>query len=136
MPFLGMMLLTFIVWSLMYFRRIRFLRHEKVDLRTVDTPDKASAVIPDRVALPAHNFRNLLEAPVIFYAFCLFLFVTGLVDTIYLACAWLFFALRIVHSVIQCTTNRVMHRFVAYFSGAIVLWIMVLRAFFDLVATN
>ena len=39
-----------------------------------------------------------------------------------------FFGLRVVHSVIHCTINRVMLRFLAYMAAALVLWLMVLRA--------
>jgi hypothetical protein len=34
----------------------------------------------------------------------------------------LFVVLRIAHSCIQCTYNKVMHRFYAYLTGGLVLW--------------
>jgi hypothetical protein len=44
------------------------------------------------------------------------------VNALTLALAWLFVALRLVHSGIQCTYNKVVHRFYAYFAGGVVLW--------------
>jgi hypothetical protein len=41
-----------------------------------------------------------------------------------LALAWLFVALRIVHSAIHCGYNKVMHRFQAYFAGGVALWLL------------
>lgn len=134
-PFFAVIMLTLVVWVLMYSRRLRFLHSNKIDLRTVNTPDRAALIIPDRVAFPAHNLRNLFEAPAIFYAVCLYLYVTESVDQVYVIAAWLFFALRVVHSLIHCTSNNVFRRFLAYFLSAIVLWIMVLRAVFGLTAT-
>ncbi len=48
----------------------------------------------------------------------------GRVDTVSLALAWVFVALRIVHSAIQVTCNRVLQRFFAYVAGAIALWLL------------
>jgi len=39
-----------------------------------------------------------------------------------LTLAWLFVGLRVAHSAIQCSYNRVMHRFFAHILGAFVLW--------------
>jgi hypothetical protein len=36
--------------------------------------------------------------------------------------AWLYVALRLVHSIIHCTYNRVKHRFVVYLASMIVLF--------------
>ncbi len=127
LPFFGVMLLTLVVWIYMYFRRTSFLLREKIDLRTVDTPEKAATVVPGTVSLASHNLKNLFELPVLFYAACLYLFVSDSVDRFYLAAAWWFFAFRIAHSFIHCTYNKVEHRFAAYMLAAIGLWTMVIR---------
>ena len=44
-PFLGMMLLTFVVWLVMYARRLTFLSKHKVDYRTINTREKAVKAI-------------------------------------------------------------------------------------------
>ena len=46
LPFFGVMLLTLTVWVYMYFRRTSYLLREKIDLRTVDTPEKAATLVP------------------------------------------------------------------------------------------
>jgi hypothetical protein len=128
LPFFGVMLLTLVVWIYMYIRRTSYLVKEKVDLRKVDTPEKAAAVVPGEISLASHNLKNLFELPVIFYAICLYLFMSDSVDRIHLLAAWWFFAFRIVHSVIHCTYNKVVHRFAAYILAALGLWTMVIRA--------
>ncbi len=128
LPFFGVMLLTLAVWIYMYVRRTSYLVSEKIDLRKVDTPEKAAAVVPHDVGLASHNLKNLFELPVLFYAVCLYIFVTDSVDRLFLLAAWWFFAFRIVHSLIHCSYNRVEHRFVAYMLSAIALWVMVIRA--------
>ena len=127
-PLIAMILVTLVVWTALYVRRIRFLVSHRIDAQKVSTPEKVSELIPEHVQYPANNFKNLFELPVLFYALCLYLYVTGSADTTYVIAAWAFVALRAVHSVIQCTTNIVMHRFVTYMAGAVALWFIVLRA--------
>ena len=123
-----MMLLTMVVWIYMYYRRLGFIFGNRIRPQDLRTPELAGKIIPESVQYPANNLRNLLELPVIFYALCLYLYVSQSVDAIYVGAAWTFLGLRIVHSANQCTVNRVKYRFFAYFASAIVLWLMVGRA--------
>ena len=127
-PFLAMMLLTFVVWLVMYTRRLRYLFKNKIDYRTINTREKAAGLVPEQISYASDNLKNLFEFPVLFYALCLYLYVSGSVDTIYLAAAWWFFGFRVVHSFIHCTSNVVPHRFGTYMLAAFGLWFMVLRA--------
>jgi len=127
-PFFGMLLLTLVVWVVMYVRRLRFIVGHRIDAQDLTTPEKGAKVIPETIHWPAYNFRNLFELPVVFYALCLYLYVTDNVDDVYLVSAWIFFSLRVIHSAIHCTVNIVKLRFASYMLGALVLWFMVLRA--------
>ena len=126
-PMLGLMLLTFFVWAYMYYLRLGYISRQGVDPQDLATPEKGWTVLPESVNLPAHNLRNLAELPVVFYALCLYLFVTGSVDLVYVVAAWAFVGLRAVHSLIHCTVNNVKLRFASYFLGALVLWAMLGR---------
>lgn len=129
LPMLGVMSLTAIVWFYMYWLRIPAMRRARVPAQTYTTPDKVTEHLPEAANYPANNFNNLHQLPLLFYALCLYLFVSGNVDTTYLVAAWMFFAFRVFHSVVHCTRNIVMHRFYLYASSALVLWLMVIRAF-------
>ncbi len=130
-PFLGMLLLSLAVWVVMYVRRLRFIAANRIDAQELTSAEKAASLFPEAIHWPAHNFRNLFELPVAFYALCLYLYVSGSVDTVYVAAAWAFLVTRIAHSLIHCTVNIVRLRFASYMLGAIVLWFMVLRAALD-----
>lgn len=119
-PALAMVLLTFVVWGRMYFARIGQMRRERIHPQAVATSAQAAARLTDSRA--ADNFRNLFELPVLFYlAVCVAAF-TGRIDATVLALSWLFVALRVLHSAIHCTYNKVMHRFLVYAAGAMALW--------------
>jgi hypothetical protein len=119
-PAVAMAALTFVVWWRMYFTRIAQMRRERIHPQSVATSAQAAAKLTDSRA--ADNFRNLFELPVLFYLALVVAAQAGLVTTTVLALAWLFVALRIVHSWIQCTYNKVMHRFYVYVTGGMTLW--------------
>lgn len=59
-----------------------------------------------------------------FYVPCLALHVTASVTVPQLVLAWVFVALRVAHSLIHCTYNRVMHRFMVFGLGMLCLLAM------------
>jgi hypothetical protein len=126
-PFLGMMLLTAVVWIYMYARRLTYIKENKIAPQDLATPEMAAAVLPETVTRSANNLRNLLELPVVFYALCLYLYVTESVDGMHVVSAWAFVALRAAHSAVHCTANIVILRFASYFAAALVLWFMLAR---------
>ncbi len=126
-PMLGMWLLTFVVWTYMYARRIPFI--QQLDLPDGElTPATLARLSPPEVSNPSDNLKNLFELPVLFYAGCLYLYVSGTVDPIHLACAWVFLVFRVLHSGMHCTKNVVIVRFGLYAVSALALWVMLLRA--------
>ena len=127
-PFLAMMAMTLVVWAVMYVRRINFIVGQRIDPERLKTPEQGASIIPDTVSYPAYNLRNLTELPVLFYALCLYLYVTNSVDLFYVIAAWVFVAFRSMHSVIHCTSNRVLYRFYLYMFAALALWSILLRA--------
>src|SRR5688572_17075511 len=119
-PAVAMAALTFVVWLRMYAIRIGQMKRERIHPQSVATSAQAAAKLTDSCA--ADNFRNLFELPVLFYLALLVAAQAGLASTTVLALAWLFVALRVLHSWIQCTYNKVMHRFKIYVAGGMVLW--------------
>ena len=121
-PAVAMAVLTFAVSIRLLFFRIGTMRRERIHPQSVATSAAMAARITDtRIA---DNFRNLFELPVLFYLAVVVAAVSGQESTVVLVLAWLFVALRVVHSAIHCTYNKVMHRFAAYLAGGIVLWLL------------
>ena len=120
LPALAMVALTIGVWLRMYANRIGEMKRERIHPQAVATSAQMAARIHDTRA--ADNFRNLFELPVLFYLALVVAALSAQVNAVTLALAWAFVVLRIVHSVIQCGYNKVMHRFRAYLFGGLVLW--------------
>ncbi|MDR7098272.1 hypothetical protein J2X04_000619 [Lysobacter niabensis] len=120
LPAVAMAVLTFVVWWRMYATRIAQMKREGIHPQAVATSAQATAKLTDSRA--ADNFRNLFELPVLFYLALVVAAQAQLSTTAVLVLAWLFVALRVVHSWIQCTYNKVMHRFYVYVTGGMVMW--------------
>jgi hypothetical protein len=82
-----------------------------------------SASVPGHVSIPNRNYMNLLELPMLFYVGSLMFFLTGKVDAVVLGVAWLYVALRLVHSAIHLTYNHVTHRLVPFAASNVVLMV-------------
>jgi hypothetical protein len=127
-PFLSMMLLTLAVWVLMYIHRLSFLKRQGLDAQEFVTPEKITGLVSDAANATSNNFKNLFELPVLFYALCIYLEMTQQVDGLYVGLAYGFVGLRVLHSIIHCSYNLVMHRFTCYLLSSLVLWAMLVKA--------
>ena len=85
-------------------------------------------VLPDRINWKAHNYAHLMEQPTLFYATVIILGVIGQGDGLNLQLAWAYVVLRIVHSVVQATWNRVAVRFTLFCLSTVALLALALRA--------
>ena len=120
LPLLAMVGLTLLVWIRLYVVRVREMKRSRIDpQRLAGSADKG--LLKDTRA--SDNFINLFEVPVLFYVLVLASVAAGVQDPLLLALAWAFVALRAVHSAIQCSYNRVMHRFTAYALGTVSLFL-------------
>jgi hypothetical protein len=121
-PAVAMATLTFAVWLRMYFARVAQMKRDRIHPQAVATSAQAAARLTDSAA--ADNFRNLFELPVLFYVAVLVAVQTQQATALTLGLAWLFVALRVVHSAIHVTYNKVVHRFSVYVAGGSVLWVL------------
>lgn len=127
-PFFAMLLLTFVVWTYMFVRRIHWIQTQGIRPEQIATPAALAAIQPLEAARPSDNLKNLFEIPVLFYAVVLYLFVAGQVDALHVGAAWVFAVFRALHSAIHCTFNHIMLRFGVYLVACLALWLMAGRA--------
>ncbi len=84
-------------------------------------------VVEDRINWKAHNYAHLVEQPTLFYAVSLIIALLGPNPTMVLV-AWIYVALRIVHSIWQATVNVVSIRFLLFMLSTVALAILAVRA--------
>jgi hypothetical protein len=86
------------------------------------------AQLPDRVSWKADNYNHLHEAPTLFYAVAIVLAVIGQGDGMNATIAWAYVALRVLHSIVQATVNKVALRFALFALSSIALMVLIFHA--------
>lgn len=127
-PAVVMALMTLSLVLALGIRRFIAVRTRKVNHRYYQTFDIADG---EFASLRRHtrNVQNLFEAPPLFYAVLITIYVVGRVDQAEVIAAWAYVALRLLHSCIHMSYNAVTHRFFVYASsmGALAfLWVKLL----------
>jgi len=124
-----------VLWSLVMLAwlaatRLPAMRKAGLDLNAVvgGRGVDLQGLIPDRVNWVAHNYDHLMEQPTIFYATVVFLALNGAGDGINLLLAWIYVALRVAHSLVQVTWNRVIVRFSIFSAASAVLAVLAINA--------
>ncbi|MGN6356333.1 MAG: MAPEG family protein [Novosphingobium sp.] len=129
-PVVALAAWTMVMWAWMYATRIPALNATKLDLDELarDPATSLDDVLPVGVQWKAHNYNHLHEAPTVFYAVAIVLAVIGQGDGFNAQLAWAYVALRVIHSLVQATVNKVMWRFVLFLLSSMVLIGLVVRA--------
>ena len=127
-PLVVLMIWTMIVWVWMYATRIPAMQaHKDIDTANLvgGTGKDLDSLLPARVQWKAHNYNHLHEQPTVFYAVGIVLAIVGAGDGIPALLAWIYTGLRIIHTIVQVTANRVMVRFVLFAISSVVLMALI-----------
>ncbi|NCP10660.1 MAG: MAPEG family protein [Sphingomonadales bacterium] len=129
-PIVALAAWTMVMWLWMYATRIPAMRRAKIDVArlTGGVGKDLDKVLPPGVQWKAHNYNHLLEQPVLFYAITLVLAMVGAGGGFNLALAWAYVGLRIAHSIVQATINRVAVRFTLFALASLCLAALTLHA--------
>ena len=116
---------TFLVLLLIPITRVR------AGLRGEIVPDDfkygESASVPKAVSLPNRNYMNLLELPVLFYVVGLVIQQTHCATPLRLDLAWAYVGLRVLHSLVHLSYNKVLHRLAVFAASngvLMLLWLL------------
>ena len=125
-PVLALIIWTLVMLLVMYKRRIPAMN--AISKRTQDFIDnpKLGEQLPASARWAANNYNHLHESPTIFYALMFTIFLMDKVTPLALYCAWAFVVIRIIHSIVHITSNKVIVRFSLFLLSMIALIIMAL----------
>ena len=129
-PVIALVGWSLVMWVWLYARRIPAMRAAKIDVGklTGGTGKDLKQVIPAKSQWPADNYNHLMEQPTIFYAICLTLALMGQGDNLNVGIAWAYVILRITHSIVQATVNRIAVRFALFTLATIPLVMLTVHA--------
>lgn len=114
---------TMLMWVWMYATRIPAMNAAKIDSKNLvgGTGKDLDGKLPEKIQWIAHNYNHLHEAPTVFYAVALALALIGQGDGMNATLAWSYVAFRVLHSIVQATSNRVMIRFMLFALSSLAL---------------
>ena len=125
-PVLVLVVWTLVVWLWMYAKRIPAMQAAKIKPQDAIHAGSLSS-LPTDARVVADNYNHLMEQPVIFYALVFYTYLTGAADGLYVALAWGYVGLRVVHSIIQIIVKNVTMRFAVFSLSTFLLMIMAVR---------
>lgn len=129
-PVVALTIWTMVMWAWMYATRIPAMNRARLsdeELSTL-TQAKLDAALPPHVQWKAYNYNHLHEAPTVFYAIAIVLALLGQGDGLNMWLAWLYVALRVLHSLVQVTVNKVMIRFAVFVLSSLVVMALIVHA--------
>ena len=120
--------LVMLGWTLA--TRLPAMKAAGVDLRPLvgTTGSDADRSLPPQAQWKAHKYNHLMEQPTLFYAVCAVLALSGTGDGINTWIAWAYVGLRMAHSLVQATSNRVRARFLFFMLSSLMLVALTLHA--------
>jgi hypothetical protein len=86
----------------------------------------SNAAWPDNVRKLGNNFDNQFDVPMLWYAVCALLLVTGKADWIGVGLSWAFLIARLLHSLVHTGSNNVplrMRAFLASVATVVAMWV-------------
>ena len=122
---------TMVMWLWMYATRIPAMTAAKVnpdDLVKGSPKQTLDDLLPNSVQWKAHNYNHLHEAPTVFYAVALVLAMIGQGSGLNATIAWAYVGLRVIHSLVQVTINKIMLRFMLFALSSLCLIALILHA--------
>ncbi|MFC3713594.1 MAPEG family protein [Sphingoaurantiacus capsulatus] len=120
--------LVMLVWAV--FTRLPALKAAGVDMSKArgGRPGQLDGVLPDETQWKAHNYNHLMEQPTLFYAVALTLAVLGAGGGLNAQLAWAYVGLRVLHSLIQATSNVIRFRFLVFALATLALLALTVHA--------
>ena len=138
-PLLGPVV-TLVAWSIlmlfwMVLTRLPAMKKAGIDLstRVGSKPGALDGVVEDKAQWKAHNYIHLMEQPTLFYAIVFALILMGQDFPFNTALAWGYVGLRILHSIVQATWNRIAARFALFALSSLCLVGLTLHAAIGLI---
>ena len=123
LPVLVLAFWTFIIFAIMAPARFYFLRMKHP--QTAAHTKNLKGLLPPWTERVADNYNHLFEQPVVFYAIALSIAVINNIEPFMIQLAWVYVALRVLHSIVQITFNFVPLRFTLFVTSWLILGYMI-----------
>jgi hypothetical protein len=113
-PVIALVAWSMCIWVWMYTTRLPAMFAMKMKPDPNAPSGEQMSKLPPKVRWKADNYNHLMEQPTIFYAIVIALALMEISSSSAVFLAWLYVALRIIHSLVQVLTNKIEIRFFVF----------------------
>src|SRR5580698_616836 len=125
-PALALVIWTLIMAVWLYAVRIPAIGKAGIDPASAQEPTSLDA-LPLKVRQVGYNYNHLMEQPTLFYALVFYTYLAGQQNEVNTIIAWVYVALRVLHSLVQATVNVVLLRFSIFAISTLALAVLAVR---------
>lgn len=134
-PTIALAGLAFIIFATMFVTRARHIRANPPRRETFATGEAAMRYF-EPVEMPANNYRNLFEMPVLYFALVPLLLITNQDSRVQVILAWIYVAIRVAHSFVHIGPKKVPVRALLFVASGVVLMAMWIGFAIDLASAQ
>jgi len=120
-PMLAMLAWSGLIIAILLMTRIPSVIKQWGNLQFAKHSDELRPKMPEKFRYVTDNYNHIFEQPTLFYAVLIYIQLADTASKTNISLAWAYVTLRVIHSVIQLTSNNVSWRAASFATSSLVL---------------
>ena len=135
-PMFVVILLSGTLFLILVATRIPAIFKNFGNLQVAKHSDDLRPLLPNFGRNVTDNYNHLFEQPTLFYALITYIYLIGHTDTTHVYLASIYAGLRVMHSIIQITSNNVSYRAIVFIGSGTCLTFMIAKELIFFIARS
>tara|TARA_B100000214_G_C23931260_1_gene610871 strand:+ start:470 stop:898 length:429 start_codon:yes stop_codon:yes gene_type:complete len=124
-PMLAMMAWSGLIVAILLMTRIPVVVKQWGNLQFAKHSDELRPKMSEKFRYITDNYNHIFEQPTLFYAVLIYIQLAGTTNQTNISLAWAYVFLRVVHSLIQLTSNNVSWRAASFATSSLSLMVII-----------
>ncbi len=124
-PMLAMMAWSGLIVAILLMTRIPVVIKQWGNLQFAKHSDELRPKMSEKFRYITDNYNHIFEQPTLFYAVLIYIQLAGTTNQTNISLAWAYVFLRVVHSLIQLTSNNVSWRAASFATSSLSLMVII-----------
>ena len=120
-PMLAMLAWSGLIVAVLLMTRIPSVIKQWGNLQFAKHSDELRPKMPEKFRYVTDNYNHIFEQPTLFYAVLIYIQLADTASETNISLAWAYVSLRVIHSLIQLTSNNVSWRAASFATSSLIL---------------
>ena len=120
-PMLAMLAWSGLIVTVLLMTRIPSVIKQWGNLQFAKHSDELRPKMPEKFRYVTDNYNHIFEQPTLFYAVLIYIQLADTANETNISFAWAYVSLRVIHSLIQLTSNNVSWRAASFATSSLTL---------------